>query len=452
MRHSPTIAVLFLVFACLGAGGSLYAQTGATSPGSWDPGIAEARQAEELWKGYLRADVNTQQRRELGGALTRLIQDLREDKRVSVAAAMMEWNGDEEVNTAAVRLFGRDGLPLEDIQAVVFNPTRSWQQRVLVRTYFHFLRTEYTTNLTEQTRRRMVHMLAQRLVDLAGYDDVPYGEQRLVNHMTQAALDRYAGRDDDVAEILELKRAMRTYINKRRPDDALAASIAAWLEMVDRPRFQIRNQRDAILALGHWNPLVVKQATAWLQQEIRSDPTVGERIFLLFADPRDEVRAGACRVFSQTLSYKPERVIPKLVDLLVNDRGVVVHRAASDALINHADQAAQTVTLLLNVLNTREPKPGPKRTGSILQTLSFLVLENPRLDRDTRQRLLQEATENLNFAPEGALKLLESLGPFAKPAVPEIKEFRDTKADFDLRRKIDRYVLMAIDPRAAGSN
>lgn len=449
MRHSPTIAAVGIALLCLMAVGPLCAQTGTTSPGSWTPDDADAQRAAELWQTFQQTGANSQARRDTHTELTRLIEDVREDHRVTVATAMMEWNADDVVNTAALRLFGRDALPLDDLQAVVFNPERSWKHRVLVRTYFYFLRPEYETLLTETMRRRMVHMLSQRLVDLAGYDHVSYGEQRLLSHMLQSALARYAG--EDVAEMLELKQAMRTYIAKKRPGDALAASIAAWLELVDRPKFSIRNTRDAILAMGHWDPLLANQATAYLQQEIRSDATVGERVFLQFNDPRDEVRAAACRVFGQTLSYKPEQVIPKLVDLLVNDRGVVVHQAASDALINHADQAARTVGLLLNVLNTREPKPGPKRTASLLVTLGHLVLENQRLDRPTKERLLKVATDNLDFAPEGALKLLESLGTFAKPAVPAIKEYRDNKADLYMQQMINRHVLMAIDPRAVRS-
>jgi hypothetical protein len=440
---------LLLILAL--APGDLFAQTGQTKPGSWSPDIAEARRADQLWETIRQTDRNSTEFRQAWTELNQLVEGLRQDYRVPVAAAMMEWGGDDVINTTALKFFGRDGLPLDDVREIVFNPERSWKQRVLVRSYFHFVRPEYETALSEKTRRRMLHMLAQRLVDLAGYDHVSYGEQRLLGHMLQAALARYANKDDDVAELSEIMRAMRTYIAKKRPGDALAVSIAAWLELADRPAFRIRNERDALLAMGHWDPLISNQATAYLQQQIRNDPAVAERVFLQFNDPRDEVRAAACQVFGQTLKYKPEQVIPKLVDLLVNDRGAIVHRAAADALINHADQAAQTIELLLKVLRTREPKPGPKRTESILLTLSHLVLENPRLDRTMKQQLLNVAVDELDFAPEGALKLLESLGPFGKPAVAAIKEYRDTKADLYMRQMINRHVLMAIDPQAVGA-
>jgi hypothetical protein len=440
-----------MIVTLAGMTGPLCAQTGETVPGSWDPGIPQARRAAELWKNIREVDRSKPEFREMWSELNQLIEGLRQDYRVPVAAAMMEWGSDDVINATALKSFGRDGLPLNDVREIVFNPQRSWKQRVLVRTYFNFLRPDYSTALSEKTRRRMLHMLAQRLVDVAGYDRVSYGEQRLLTHMLQAALSRYANQEEDVAELSEVKRAMRTYIAKKRPDDSLAVSIAAWLELADRPAFKIRTERDALLAMGHWDPLMSNAGTAVLQQMIRNDPSVGERVFMQFNDPRDEVRAAACQVFGQTLQYKPERIIPKLVDLLVNDRGVVVHRAASDALINHADQATQTVDLLADVFRTREPKPGPKRTESILVTLSHLVLENPRLDRVTKQKLLNLGMEKLDFAPQGALTLLEALGPFAKPAVPAIKAYRDNKADLYTRRMINRHTLMAIDPKAVGA-
>jgi hypothetical protein len=104
------------------------------------------------------------------------------------------------------------------------------------------------------------------------------------------------------------------------------------------------------------------------------------------------------------------------------------------------------VPLLLDALKTRQPRPGPKRTNSILLALSYLVHE--RTPTSQKRQLLDLAGKNLTFAPDGALRALESLGRYARPAVPAILKYRNTRADRITRQYIDRHVLQAIDPRS----
>ena len=85
------------------------------------------------------------------------------------------------------------------------------------------------------------------------------------------------------------------------------------------------------------------------------------------------------------------------------------------------------------------------RTDSILTTLSYLV--HDQTPPSIKQRLLTVAVNNMEFAPMGALRALEALGPSAKPALPEIKKYRISKADRFTRQYIDTHVLEAIDPQ-----
>ncbi len=405
---------------------------------------APSQRAADLWAQMRCADINSGAFSQANEALVQLIALLPAEQKVPVAAAMMRRGAGDEINAAALELFGTDALPAAELQALVDDENRTWPQRVLVRTYFRFLRPEHETRLSETARRELVTMLAERLTALAGRETISYGEQRLLTHMLQAALTRYAGKEDTVPEMASLRKAMEAYVAQPRDDDVLAASISGWLALP--PVVAMTTPDEAIRALGHWDPLVRQKASVYLGSTIRKTPVVAEAVFEALDDPRDEVRAAAAGVFGFALSYKPERVIPAMVKLLIWDRSVIVQAAAAGTLIAHSDEAQTIADRLLEELMTRRPHPGPLRTNSILTTLSYLITD--QTPGPLKKRLLEVAVANLEFAPGGALRALEALGADARPAVPNIQAYRDTKADRFTRLHIDRHVLMAIDPDA----
>lgn len=408
-----------------------------------------AKEAEALWQQMRRADVNSREFATAKETLETLIDSLRPNQRVPVATAMMKRGADDLINAAALQMFGQAGLPAADLKPIVENPERSWPQRVLVRTYYKFLRPEYETRLNEETRREMLQLLADRLKALAPQQEVSYGEQRLLVHMLESALSRYAGDRRTVPEAGAMVQAMRAYIGTTRQDDPLGAAMTGWLEMIplaDPQTPPTDTAEEALVALGHWLPQVRMRAAARLGMLLRKDEQIGEQVLAMLKDPRDEARAAAASVFSFALSYKPDQIIPAMVKLLVWDRGVAVQHAASETLIAHSQEAQMAVGLLLAALEDRRPLPGPKRTTSILQTLSYLVHTNTQ--PSLKRRLLDAAVRYLRYAPDGALRALEALGSYAKPAVPQILEYRNVHADRFRRQQIDRHVLQSIDPSA----
>jgi hypothetical protein len=406
----------------------------------------QAETAQELWETLQRLDVGSDEFAVTRQKLVRLIASLENAQRVPVATAMMQWGADDVTNATPLQEFFPDGFSPDALAPLVNNPRRSWKQRVLVRTYYKFLRPEYETAMTDKARLGLVELLTDRLSRLANAEYVSYGEQRLLSHMLQDTLSRYAGRAGELPAVRNLYAAMQTYAARPRTDDVLSLSINAWVEMSKRPAWEIESERDAMLGLGHWDVLVRDKSSTYLGILIMKDPAVGEHVFVLFDDPRDEVRAAAAKVFSFALSYQPDTVIRKMIDLLVNDRGVTVQKAAAETLICHSDEADTAISPLIDALREREPIAGPKRTTSILQTLSYLI--TPRTPDNQKQRVLDLAIEKLDFAPKGALMALQALGPFAKPAIPLIKQYRDRQADRFTRQTINRHVLMAIDPRS----
>ncbi|MBN1942941.1 MAG: hypothetical protein JW849_06570 [Phycisphaerae bacterium] len=405
------------------------------------------KQAAELWEQMRSAYVNSDEFAEAHDKLAEFLSGLSPADKLAAATAMMRRGDGDDINAAALELFGTDGLSAAGLKGLVENNRRTWPQRVLVRTYYRFLRPEYETRLSEPARRELLQMLADRLGALAKTKSIDYGEQRLLMHMLQAALSRYAGREGEVKEMASLHAAMKAYAATRRKDDVLGDSIRAWETMTPDPK--ISNSAEALAALGHWGALVQQKAAVFLGSAIRKDPALGDKILALLQDPRDDVRAAAASVFSFALSYQPEKVIPAMVKLLVWDRSVIVQESAAGTLIAHSDEAQAIADRLLEELITRKPHPGPRRTASILTTLSYLL--NDSTPGSQKKRLLEVAVANLEFAPSGALRAMEALGPDARPAVGNIKRYRDTKADRFTRLRIDRHVLMAIDPTAAPS-
>ena len=402
----------------------------------------QATRAGKLWQQMRAADVNSAQFAQARGELKTLLAQLPAGQKVAVATALMQRGADDSTNATALGMFSPAGLPLAGVKAILDNPQRTWPQRVLVRTYYRFCRPEYETRLNPQARLKLVGILAKRLASLAGQAQVPYGEQRLMHHTISAVLSRYAGQQDEVPQFANLLEAMRAYAAKRRPDDPLAITLAAWTGMNDQPKMRLNSEAAAKLALGHWEPLVRMKASAYLGSKILEEPAVGQRVLAMLSDPRDEVRASAASVFSYAMSYKPEKVIPAMVKLLAQGRGTTVEKAAAETLIAHSDEAAMSINLLLDVLERKANKPGPKRTASIFQTLSYLI--NDETPAKQKQRLLSAAMVNLEYAPRGALRAMEALGPYAKPAVVDIKRYRDTQADRFTRQYINRHVLQAI--------
>jgi hypothetical protein len=143
-----------------------------------------------------------------------------------------------------------------------------------------------------------------------------------------------------------------------------------------------------------------------------------------------------------------------MIDLVVWDRGVTVQRSAGETLIAHSNQATESFDLLLDALEKRVPRPGPRRAETILTTLGYLV--TPKTPAEKKQRLLELAQiylfpgEQHAAAPQGALRALEALGEFAAPAIPDIRKYRDRSADRLTRQYIDRHVMESITPSAGG--
>ncbi|MCD4825621.1 MAG: hypothetical protein K8S55_13580 [Phycisphaerae bacterium] len=407
---------------------------------------AGGNQVAELWRQMRRQDVNTPEYTQARRQLVKLISSLPANRKVPVATSLMKRGADDAVTITILQLFGTNGLPAGDIKAIIENPNRTWPQRVLLRTYYRLCRPENETLLSAKARRELVKMLAGRLNSLAGAKTVDYGEQRLLSHMLQAVLSRYAGMENQVPEMASLQKAMRMYAAGKK--DVLGASIAGWMKMKPNPK--IDNVEGAFDALGHWEPLVRGKASAFLGMRILKEPKIADKVLALLkdtksgGDPRDEVRAAAAGVFSFALSYKPQKIVPEMVKLIVWDRGVIVQAAAKETLIVHSDEAQIAIDLLLEALETRRPKPGPKRAQSILTTLSYIIHEN--VPASQKKRLLQQGVNNLNFAPQGALRVLEALGQYAKPALPAITQYRDKQADRLTRQYINRHVIPAIDP------
>lgn len=405
--------------------------------------------ASQLWGRLQKVELKSTEYRDARRRLTSLLEQLNPIAKTEAAAAMMRRNAPEWVNPSALKyVVGLKNIDLNTLETMINNPERSWPERILVRTYYRFLGPEYDTEMEERRRRTMVSILARRIGKLAKTKEVGYGEQRLLYHMLQPALCRYGGKQANIQEVGELYGAMKSYISmERAPGDTVGHTMKAWVTMP--PDIDIdKGLSEALRGLGHWSPIVRRKAAAWLGRNLATAEIMAA-VFKKLKDPRDEVRAAAARVFSFAPKMKSMRIINNMVKLLITDRGVTVQKAAADALITHSDTDDPGVVIdtLVQTLKERKPAPGPKRTTSILTALSYFVdLDTPA---NTKRELVEIGANYLSFAPVGALNILESLGRAAKPAVPNIKEYRDEKADRITRRWINSNVLWAIDPAAS---
>ncbi len=430
MEWTHRVAVVAMA-AILPAGAAVRAQ---------DPAGAEAAQAGELWRQMRAADVDSAEFKAAKWKLTALLGTMPADRRTAAATAMMDRYAEACVNEAALEQFGPDPLPITDIQRILWDTDRSFAQRELLKTYFSFCRPEAKSSvLTEPARRQLVDLLAERIDDLAA-TGASYGEQRLMLHLASAALSGYARRADDVPPAGGLLKALEKYAASARPGDGLAAAIPTWLSIAAEGDDEIDDFSDAARSLGHWDPLVRLKAAAWLGERVEEDPTAARAVIGMLQDARDEVRAAAARVFAFARDYRPDVIVPQMVAMLTRDRGVVVQAAAADVLIGRAEQAAGRIDALLARFDNPTVLPGRKRTSHILRVLAKLL---PETSDPRKARLLELAKENLRRSPDGALAVMEALGPDAAEALSAIREYRDG-ADRFRRVYIDRHVLPAI--------
>lgn len=403
----------------------------------------EVETAQKLWRQMRLAEPHSAEFMASEWKLTAMLGTLAQDKRIEVAAGMMDRTADLVVNATALRMFGKDPLPLADIQRILADPARAYPQRVLLKTYYCFCRSEENSSvLTENARRLLAGVLAERVEKLAAAE-VPYGEQRLLTHLTTCVLDRYARQGDDVPQAKALLEALAKYADGATGEDGFGAAIPVWLDLARSRQMNVDTFGKAVQALGHWSPLSRLEAAARLGEDhVPTDAKAAQVVLGMLADPRDEARAAAARVFAIAKNYRPDRIVPEMVQLLTRDRGVVVQAAAAEVLVARRDQAAGQVDTLLAAANDPMRRLGAGRTSNILLVLSKLA------DTATpaqKQGILTLAVRDLTRSPAGALAALQALGPQALKAVPSIREYRAT-ADYLRRTYIDRHVLPAILP------
>ncbi len=409
------------------------------SPAARDEADADhIERITELWRQLRRAEVGSAEFLSARDALDKRIREVPRNQRAAVATALMRRGADDSVNAAAIRLFGIDPIPLGEIRRILFDDDRAFEDRILVRTYYLFCRHDFDDRLlTFDTRRELVNLLAERMEQLRG-SLADYGEQRLMIHLCSDALSwcQASGLDAGVCE--RLIEAMRGYAVSADEDDTLAVSIWGWLTLRDMTEVSLSSVNGAVLALGHWDPLIRWRAAAFLGSRADGDVDVARRVLAAIGDPRDEARAAAIRVFAFAPDMLSGEVEPLLADVLVGDRGVVAVSAAADVIEARAENALGITETLLGAFHDR--LPGPKRTDSIFRALAHLV---PHADGAQRDRMVELAKRELTYAPGGALELLKALGPAAEPAAEEILRYRES-ADRLHRHYIDRHVLPAI--------
>ncbi len=403
----------------------------------------EAAAAPDLWAQMRRADVDSAEFKAARRKLAAAIAAMPVTKRTAAATAMMDRRAEPVINAEALRSFGKDPLPITDVQRILWDSQRSYGQRVLLKTYYSFCRSEAGTSvLSEATRRQLVAVLAERLNDLAGAK-VTYGEQRLLTHLVSYSLSRYGRVAKTVPQAGGLIRALEKYVEKAGPHDGFAAAIPVWLDLTQSRDAEIDTFGKAVQALGHWDPLVRWNATSRLgEHDVPVDDKAAQVVVSLLGDPRDEVRAAAARVFAVARDYRPDIVVPRMVELLTRDRGVIVQAAAAEAIIARRNQAQDQVDALLAAMNDPKRAPGPTRASHVLLVLARLV---PAATLKQKELMLVQAARKLASSPAGALAVMEALGPQAARAVPSIREYRAT-ADRFRRIHINRHVLPAILP------
>ncbi|MCD6304360.1 MAG: hypothetical protein J7M21_05290 [Planctomycetes bacterium] len=432
-----------IVAVVLGAVLSLPASGSAQPAGpetAAELGADDAVKAVTLWRQLRRADADSADFKAAQWKLAAILGTMAPARRTPLAVAMMDPSAPPSVNAAALELFGKDPLPLADVQRILWDSQRSDQERQLLKTYYSFCRPEAPeAMLSEQTRRQLVDLLAERLANLAG-SRVNYGEQRLFVHLTSDVLSRYGRQAASVPQAKGLLRALETYAAKAGKTDSFAAAIPDWLALLRGGWSVIDTFSKAVRALGHWEPLVRLKAITYLAELVPTDVQAARVVVSLMNDQRDEVRAAAARVFAVAKDYRPDVIVPAMVTLLTRDRGAVVQAAAEEVLLARADQAAGQIGPLLGCLTSPSRRLGAHRTSHILTVLASLI---GNATADQRAELLDLATRRLATSPDGALAVMRALGPAAAKALPAIRQYR-ASADRFRREYIDSHVLPAI--------
>ena len=394
-----------------------------------------------------RAEPGSDQFGAARSELKTIIDRLSPDQRTDAATALMGRYAADNVNSAAIALFGPDAFPREQVRRIVFNSRRNYSQRVLIRTYYGLCRCRGRDGqVSDSACGDLLRILCDRLESLAGAK-VGYGEQRMLVHLTSSMLHRYAGRPGGQARSDRLASAIRRYAEQAGVADSFAAAAKGWLRLIDSPVHDLSSPSNAIAAIGHWDELARLEASASLSRTAGKDEEVAERLWRLLEDPRDEVRAAAAISLGACNRVGSARLIERMIKVLLSDRGVVVQSAAGAAVAGRADEAGSAIRPLIDAFTPAPGKrlPKPKRSASIMSTLAPLA---GQATGDQKAAMLELALRKLNVSPSGALRLLKGLGPSALPALPQIRRYRAQASRFH-RQYIDRHVIPAIKFGAA---
>lgn len=374
--------------------------------------------------------------------------------RVKVASAMMDRYADDMVNMSAIQMFGKDPLPIDGIVEMMANLKRSFNDRVLLRTYYSFGLAEYKDSpISEQMQGELAMALGnqmdailraaaeQKVKPDAGLD---YGEERLLTHLFQSALSRFASKQDTSPPARRLVEAMENYTAAASENDMLSATMKGWLTLIKWQNIREDSLDGAIATLGHWEALKRIKAAVDLARLGEKDQKVVNRVLSLLDDQRDEVRADAARVFSFMPQYDAKQIVPRMVKMLTTDRGIMVQQAAAEVLSARAEQASEAIAPLLAAV--ADPKTGQSRRSSMLTVLARLL---PMATFQQKEIMFNLAARSLGDMPEGALAVFAALGPSARAILPKLIEYRD-KCDSTRRSFIDANVLPAIQKETAG--
>jgi len=404
---------------------------------------ADLEQAGRLWHRMRHVVPGSGPHDEARAELKALIERTAAGDRCRLAAALMDRQAPQETNAAALALFGPDALPADDVARLLADERRGWAARTLLKTYYQFLAGPGAPDaLSAEMRRALLERLAARLEGLASARP-GYGEQRLVAHLCSSTLQFCARRDARGPAVRRFVESLEAYAQAAPRGQPLGEAVRGWLALRRQDEAPVGDVSTALVALGHWDAVTRWKAARLLGQRAQKDPDALQQAWALLDDPRDEVRAAAARVFVFAAPVRAGLVVPRVVRILRQDRGVVVQAAAAEVIGTYAQQAAGAVEPLLAALE--QGRPGRKRTSSLLRALAHLA---PHAEREQLLRIRDAATKHLGRAPDGALAALQVLGPVARASVGEVLAFRES-ADRLLRRHIDEHVLPAITGRTA---
>ncbi|HAU38172.1 MAG TPA: hypothetical protein DCX07_10720 [Phycisphaerales bacterium] len=392
------------------------------------------------WRQMRRADVRSDEFRDAQKQIAALVGGLDESQKLLTATMLMDRHADDNINAAALKLFGQDFLTIEQVRGLLNDSGRAFAQRVLLRTYYGFCGPDFRDGVvSDQACPQLAALLAERQAALA--DAQPdYGEQRLMVHLLCSVLSRYGLDAGKSPEIRTLRDAMEAYADKAQKDQHLTMSVEGYLAAAAVESNPSPSWDEAVICLGHWDPLVQWKAAKQIAADLEKDPSRLAKLWPLLDDERDEVRRAVVQALGFAPKVEPETVVPKVTQMLLWDRGVTVQTAAAEALAARADQADASIDPLLEALATA--RPGTQRIDAILTALSHLA---PRATDAQKDRMLTAAVDKLLRAPRGALLALKALGPRAAGAAEAVRAFRDQADRFE-RQLIDRHVLPAILP------